>query len=439
MLLPSRLVAAVTERIGLQVDLRWTFFSTRGWSRRCRDRAKLAIVLDLLSRPAPIDARLIGSALDDGALDRRISGVQPLLVLALVALCVAGVHPLGLSGRGLVGVLLLITCAALALSRNAPEHLVAGRYRLGLALVGTVAAGMFAGYDPGSLAVAFSYLFAYHLGFRFVAPVAVTGGALLALSTSAGLVIFQPDIGSRWWVLLSTATIALGMARRSRSMELRNARELAQQAQLASAAQARERELALRADVAREIHDVLSHSLSGVTMQLGMAEALLDAGRIDDARTAVVQARSLAKDGLGEAKRAVRTLREGALDLQPALAAIVLPPAERFVAERDSVPLPAATAQTALRVAQEAITNARRHAPGGALTVTLRWPSAAQNDLEVLVHNDAGTMEPAGQEGSGMGLMGMRERAALAGGSVTAGPDGTGWLVRLVLPVGESR
>jgi signal transduction histidine kinase len=98
----------------------------------------------------------------------------------------------------------------------------------------------------------------------------------------------------------------------------------------------------------------------------------------------------------------------------------------------EEVTLPAAVDLTAYRIAQEALTNAVKHAPGGRVDVDVRYLDGV---LEVEVRNDV-HHKPKPENGSGTGLLNMRERAGAVGGTLTAGPAGAGWLVHAELPVG---
>jgi signal transduction histidine kinase len=96
-------------------------------------------------------------------------------------------------------------------------------------------------------------------------------------------------------------------------------------------------------------------------------------------------------------------------------------------------PLAAEASHTVVRVAQEALTNATRHAPGAARAMRL---SFADDRTTLTVANGAPVAAPRAElaDGTGMGLAGMRERVALLGGTLRAGPDGEGWMVALELP-----
>jgi signal transduction histidine kinase len=209
----------------------------------------------------------------------------------------------------------------------------------------------------------------------------------------------------------------------------------AKQRRATRAAEAREAVLAERARIAREIHDILAHSLSAQLVHLEGAKLLLRAERTEEAFDRVVLARDLAKSGLEEARRAVSALREDPPPLPAALRTMahefetithqpcslrVRGPEHRLAPEAEL---------TLLRTAQEALTNVRRHAPGSPATVELVFDHSG---CDLLVANPASEAE--GTPGGGYGLVGMRERAELLGGTLSAGERDGGFLVHLKVP-----
>ncbi|GLW06862.1 two-component sensor histidine kinase [Microtetraspora sp. NBRC 13810] len=212
-----------------------------------------------------------------------------------------------------------------------------------------------------------------------------------------------------------------------------------QQRRATRMAEEREAVLAERARIAREIHDILAHSLSAQIVHLEGARLLLRGDRAQEALTRVERARDLAKTGLEEARRAVSALREDRVPLPAALAelagefhdatgltcTLTVTGTERRLAPEAELAM--------IRTAQEALTNIRRHAPGAPAEVRLGFTDDA---CELAVTNPAagGPADP----GTGYGLMGMRERAALLNGTLEAGPASEGFQVRLSLPVAES-
>jgi len=194
-----------------------------------------------------------------------------------------------------------------------------------------------------------------------------------------------------------------------------------------------------RTRLARDIHDVLAHSLTALIVQLDSARMLLTEERAsEEAVGSVLRARHLAQEGLDETRRAVGTLRGDRVPGARMLAGLV----KDF--ERDSglecdysvdgepVELPSPSQLALYRTAQEALTNVRRHAPANRVQVHLRYATGGA-ELTVDDFGDAPAPTPNGA-GEGYGLEGMRERAELLGGSLEAGPRDTGFRVRLWLP-----
>lgn len=218
-------------------------------------------------------------------------------------------------------------------------------------------------------------------------------------------------------------------------------RRLLAQERAARAAEAESAALAERARIAREIHDVLAHSLSAQLVHLEAARLMLDAGTDrEQIRERVVAARRMAQDGLAETRQALSALRG---ELTPVGEFLVeLTGRERAALTVTGTPRPLA-AEAALavrRTAQEAVTNVRKHAPGARCSVELRYLDGA---VELEVRNTRpprgpSTGEPSSDElaasGSGYGLLGMRERAELLGGALLAGPQDGGWRVLLRVP-----
>jgi signal transduction histidine kinase len=194
-----------------------------------------------------------------------------------------------------------------------------------------------------------------------------------------------------------------------------------------------------RARLARDIHDVLAHSLTALIVQLDSARMLLTEERAsEEAVGSVLRARHLAQAGLDETRRAVGTLRGDRVPgaaLLPGLVADFERDSGLDCAYRvEGEPLELASeAQLALyRTAQEALTNVRKHARADRVEVRLRY----RDDGAELTVDDYGQVPAPGANGAGTGygLDGMRERAELLGGSLEAGPRDGGFRVRLWLP-----
>ncbi len=231
--------------------------------------------------------------------------------------------------------------------------------------------------------------------------------------------------------LLLVAVLLFGMGRRE-SARLAEQRELA----LVAAARvheehARAAALAERARIARDVHDVLAHSLSALAVQLqGARLMLLRDGAPPDTLAQVERAQWLAADGLAEARRAVTALRSEPVDLAGELRALVEEtPEATLEIDGDTAPLDPGARETVFRTAQEALSNVRKHATGAPVSVRL---SQREGATELEVRDRAGAPAPRGP--GGYGLVGMAERAALAGAELDAGPVEDGWRVRLRFP-----
>jgi signal transduction histidine kinase len=198
-----------------------------------------------------------------------------------------------------------------------------------------------------------------------------------------------------------------------------------------------------RARIARELHDVVAHSVSVMVVQAGAARRVLarDPGRSVEALGAV---EATGREALAEMRRLLGILRPAATDRAPTPSLSDLDAlAERFRAaglhvELDVAgepgPLPAGVDLCAYRVVQEALTNAVKHAGTGRARVAVRWEA---DSVEVEVANRSGRRTPAALAGTsgGHGLMGMRERVALCGGELEAGAaDRDRFVVRARLP-----
>jgi signal transduction histidine kinase len=202
--------------------------------------------------------------------------------------------------------------------------------------------------------------------------------------------------------------------------------------------------LSERQRLAREMHDVLAHSLSGLVVQLEGARLLAVSDPADGRLAATIdRAHQLAKSGLDEARQAISMLRDDELPGPGQLAALARSfEADtgircRYVTLGKPREIGSAARLALYRVTQEALTNVRKHAQPERVEVRLDYLHDA---LCVEVEDFAGANDapPAAvaveNSGGGYGLTGMRERAELLGGTLTAGPTGHGFLVRLRIP-----
>ncbi|MBY8885212.1 two-component sensor histidine kinase [Streptomyces sp. PTM05] len=291
-----------------------------------------------------------------------------------------------------------------------------------------------------AMAAMFPYVAAASAGGVLASRKAAIGvavaGALAATGATQLVLRLAPDAPQwSWWVTLTVALpVYIGMSNRDRRDALRNAQLAAEEARRATASEAREAALIERGRIAREIHDVLGHSLSGIALQLDMADALRDSGRGQDAVAAVRRARALAVDSINETRRAVHALREDTLPLPDTLRLLAEHGAVEFTVTGDPVAVAADQAHTMVRTAQEALTNAAKYAPGARREMRLAFTA---DHVTLTVRNGPPPEEPRADlaGGTGVGLVGLRERAALLGGTLRAEPTREGgWTVELELP-----
>jgi signal transduction histidine kinase len=308
---------------------------------------------------------------------------------------------------------------------------------------GPVTAGVILG---GACATISSFAQPHSGAIAFGAISCIAAGAGLPLPWSAGLTAVMSAtyltghllLGTNeGWTLAGPASflggLLIGLVRRQNE-------KLAAETQLAREEHARAAALAERARIAREIHDVLAHSLGALTVQLETADALLEGGRSAQARESVIRAGQLAREGLAETRRAIGALRGDTLPLPELLAGLAsgyrtdLDADASVAVEGEPRELSADSSLALYRTAQEAVTNVRKHAPGSPVRIALCYHPA---EVVLRVRSGAppdGVARPLAAVGGGYGLTGLRERAELAGGEFSAGPDGDGWRVDVRIP-----
>jgi signal transduction histidine kinase len=232
--------------------------------------------------------------------------------------------------------------------------------------------------------------------------------------------------------VLAAAALA-GRYRRAYRIQAEQARALLAESRRAQHDAERLAALTERSRIAREIHDVLAHSLGALGIQLQAAEAMLSERQdIDSALISIAHAQRLVGEGLTEIRRAVHALRADSPPLPEALATLVADDPDRLTVDGEPYALSPAAGLALLRVAQEAIVNARKHADGQAATITLTYTDTA---VELRVENElrSSAGDGAALGVGGYGLAGMHERLRLIGGELTAGAVGDRWVVRAMV------
>ncbi len=236
--------------------------------------------------------------------------------------------------------------------------------------------------------------------------------------------------------------LLIGRQRRTYRMQAEQAAELLVRTRQLQVQQRRADVLDERTRIAREIHDVLAHSLGGLGIQIQAARAVLtDSGDVDKALDVLATAQRMASDGLVETRRAVHALRTDTLPLDQELRNIAgsHTSQHRSTVEVtvDGTPrdLPPTATMALLRVAQEALVNAAKHAPRQRVEVRLAYEP---DRVRLTVSNPVGdgtVVDPALETAdSGYGLTGMKERLLLIGGTLSVGRRGDTWTVDAEVP-----
>ncbi|MFE8941221.1 sensor histidine kinase [Streptomyces sp. NPDC007872] len=374
--------------------------------------------------------------------DGRLPWRSTLLIALLV---VAGS---GFAGRDQTGrealdaagrILLLLGAVPLLLRHRRPVPVV---FAVAAVTLGYLAAGY--PYGPVFALVAVACFAAVVHGHRAAAAWALgllwTGHLLLAHWLYRRL----PPVGdgpAPWGQEITAAAFAVAVLAASEA--IREKREQRARRRADRAAAERRRADAERLRIARELHDVLAHSISVINVQAGVGLALLDSDP-EQARTALTTIKAASKEALGEVRQVLDTLRTpGDAPRAPAPGLDRLPElveqagaaglAVTVATDGRAAALPPGADLAAFRIVQEALTNVVRHSGSRTARVRVAYGSGR---LELTVDDDGpATGTEAG--GTGNGLAGMRERAAALGGTIEAGtrPDG-GFRVHAVLPLG---
>ena len=244
----------------------------------------------------------------------------------------------------------------------------------------------------------------------------------------------RPDPG--WGAWLAGVTLTAGF-----SLLIRHDRHLLAQLRQAQAGLAEQARTQERNHIARELHDIIGHTLTVSLLHVQSARLAVEHDPSDAAR-ALAEAERLGRECLAEVRMTVGMLRQDGDHQEPGITPLPgidsLPAlVGRFrsagadvtlTVEGDASGLPATTGLAVHRILQEVLTNAAKHAPGAPTTIRL----AIGGGTVTLTADSAA--EPG--TGTGLGVISMRERAESVGGSCEAGPGGHGWLVRATLPLG---
>jgi signal transduction histidine kinase len=352
------------------------------------------------------------------------------LVTFLVETFTSRPYP-GLHGRGAVILAATIAFVAAAVGTQPQRADLSAQRCVAALLAMTAAAAVLAVVQPHGIWTA--------------APIFVAIVAALRLKRLPGILMLACSLA----VLVTVSLIAghggsssLPIGAVVLFLVLRLMRQLRAQGDTLAESRAAQARTAERGRLAREMHDVLAHSLSALALQLESTRLLArDRGVDEDVTRALDQAHHLAASGLQDARRAIAAARGDELPGPERIGVLAdafgeqsgLPVAVEVQGEpRELAP----DARLAVyRTAQEALTNIRRHATAERVEIELSY-LAQSTVLVVADYARAGTPPPApsGLNGNGYGLTGMRERAELLGGELRAEPTEDGFRVELRLP-----
>ena len=392
------------------------------------------------------------------AVRARLPRLDPLLADGLVALVAAGLALAQLQGSpsphdrggGLNVVLVLLQTLPLVVRRRVPFTVFA------VAAGSMAVQGTLGFYGPTFALLAFN-LAVYSLAAYGERQLAVLGVVAWTCLLAVRLAFF---VATTWpqvaiadlydlfndWVLLAAAwTLGQGVRqRRAHAAALQDRAARLEQERDEKARQAATQE---RLRIARELHDVVAHSLSVVGVQAGAARLVLDADPDPTrARAAVAAIEATANRAIAEMRRALGILRDpersGAalaplpgLGQLPALLDQVRAAGLAVALAVAGTPRPLATSidLSLYRIVQEALTNALKHARASRAEVTVCW---AAHEITVEVTDDGRGPPPSADHPQGTGTVGMRERVALFGGELRVGPRPQGgYAVRACLPL----
>ena len=279
---------------------------------------------------------------------------------------------------------------------------------------------------------------------------ATTAAVLGMLAAESGGLAFDQGFGVLLgFPVLLCAEVLFGRYRATYRIQAEQARALLAQHEQLRAEQRRADVLDERARIAREIHDVLAHSLGALSIQIQAARVVLtDYRDVDRALDTLATAQRMASDGLTETRRAVHALHTDMRPLHEELEVTAKEHADRYhvavhcETRGEPTPLPPDATVALVRAAQESMVNAAKHAPGQPIDIDLRYD---ERGIRVRIANDLpesgdaasaeeGALVPQTING-GYGLTGMRERLRLLRGTLDAGVEGRRWVVTADLPL----
>ncbi|MFC9356584.1 sensor histidine kinase [Rhodococcus sp. NPDC057014] len=386
-------------------------------------------------------------------IDRRDTSITPrdvLIVLGVAIVQVVGsvganhnqswATPLDAAG------FVLLVCGPLALlfRRRSPVTVL-----LVVLAVTVLYVGRSYGYGPVFLSLVVAFLGAATAGSRWhTYPALAVGYVLIVFAVPAVSAAETPSLlaltGIAAWLLVLLAAAEVVRQRRG-TLDAR--RQRAEAARRSTLDEQRRRASEERLEIARELHDVLAHSLSLINVQASVALELWDS-RPEQSQEALSAIKVASRDAIGDVHALLASLRGGGDDSPPTAPTAGIGDldgvveraraaglAVTTVVEGAPRPLPAVVDVAAARIVQESLTNVARHSGGSSADVTVTYSPAS---VRVRIDDDGRGPAGAPAGGGGNGIPGMRERARALGGELTAGPGpGGGFRVQATLPLGR--
>jgi signal transduction histidine kinase len=383
-----------------------------------------------------------------------VDGFWAVVLLGMSALWLVFSRPALSTSERLAGVPCVLGLAAVvALRRRAPERMLLLAVAVGLF---QLAAGVRT--EPGDFAMLVIVYTVASAGARWASRLALVSGLL---APTFAQLRWHEGTGPHPLRVVAVQTFFLtvpfalawviGDSLRTRRAYYAELEERAARLQREREAQARVAVAAERARIARELHDVIAHNVSVMVVQADGAAFVLD-GSPEQARQALHAISGTGRQALAEMRRLLGLLRSGddhGGDYVPQPGVNQL---EELIEQVRGAglpvsyelrgrprPLPSGLELTAYRIVQEALTNTRKHGgPAARATVRLTFGDSA---LDLLVEDDGlglpgGVLQLGGHDGLGHGLIGMRERVGMVGGTLDAGPrPGGGFRIGVVLPL----
>ncbi|KUJ67617.1 histidine kinase [Streptomyces albus subsp. albus] len=381
-----------------------------------------------------------------------VDGSWAVLLLLLGALYIAEAPDLARGQRIAAVPIVLALCTVVTLRRRAPEKMLLLVIACGVAqLIADV------GINPADFAMLVIIYTCAATGARWASRLGLVGGLL---ATAIAAIRWPAHNASSWdhtiTVVFGTVPFALawvlGDSMRTRRAYYAQLEERATRLEKEREERAKMAVTAERARIARELHDVVAHNVSVMVVQADGAAYVLDAAP-DQARQALETISGTGRQALAEMRRLLGVLRTG----EPAGSTDYVPQPDveqiddlveqvrgaglpvDFKVEGSPRPLPSGVELTAYRIVQEALTNTRKHGgPDVGASVRLTY---FDDGLGLLVEDDGRgsgreLYEDGGADGQGHGLIGMRERVGMVGGTLDAGPrPGGGFRISALLPL----